>query len=459
MRRPALLALVAAVLHGAACGARPVADRPAPMFAGLQTVTVLAPGTARLSWAGASGDSPPITYEVYVASAAGEQNYAFPIARTSALQVEVSDLPGGALPTFFVVRARDARGNADENVVEKAATFAPNRLSLIARFPQPFAGDIAIDASGTIVAVAGFGSDPPVRATVFDVSNPGSPTVIATLYGPGLATDVEIHGGLLWVSTEMRGGGGVHAYDLARIAGNPPPVGVISDATSFGLGQCHTIWLEDEASTGRTILYCASARGDGAIHVVDVTDPSAPAQLSQVGIPGALVHDMYVESGLGVGCFLQAGWSFIDFADKSNPVLRQRVQYAGQVTHSAWPSADRSYLLTTDETTGGHLRIWDIRDRDEVVQVGQFVPDRFGTNHAIVHNVRVVGTLALLSHYEAGVQVLDVSDPARPVSIGWYDTFPGATRGDFEGDWGVTAHLPYLYVSDISTGLWIFRLD
>ena len=71
----------------------------------------------------------------------------------------------------------------------------------------------------------------------------------------------------------------------------------------------------------------------------------------------------------------------------------------------------------------------------------------------------MIGTTAFVSHYEAGVEILDVSDPANPISIGWYDTYPGNTTVDFNGDWGVAEHLPYVYGSDLQTGLWIFELQ
>src|SRR5436305_7553573 len=141
MRRPLLLA--AAVLVAAACGKS--ADSTPPTFAGLESVTPLSPGTARLTWSKASDRSKPITYDVYASSSLGREKFAAsPIATTKQTTIDLAGLPAGALVSFFVVRARDAKGNEDANTVEQSVSFAPNRFSLRGTYPVPIAGDIAI---------------------------------------------------------------------------------------------------------------------------------------------------------------------------------------------------------------------------------------------------------------------------------------------------------------------------
>src|SRR4051812_9656318 len=95
-------AVVAAILIAAACADPDVHGDAGPAFAGLQSAVASKPGSALLTWTAASGSSNPITYEVYAGNAAGEENFRIPLARTTGTQVEVSGLPGGALPTFFV---------------------------------------------------------------------------------------------------------------------------------------------------------------------------------------------------------------------------------------------------------------------------------------------------------------------------------------------------------------------
>lgn len=444
---PFLTLVLVALAAGCAVDAR--RDDDPPVFTGLETAVAIAPGTAELSWSEASDRSRPVTYRVWVAGSAGAEPFgAAPVAETRDLSVRIAGLPVGAV-SYFVVRARDARGNEDDNVVEKGVLFAENRLSRVGSYAEPTASDIAVHETRDLVALGAFDTSPQVRAWLFDVSDPSRPALVQTIYGEGRSTDVEIRGDVLWVATEHDPDGhGAYAYDISD-AGAPIMLGAL---TGPGLGQCHTLWLDGD------MLYCASS-DDGKVHLVDVTDPAAPQPRGSVGSPIGWIHDMYVSGDLAVACFLWGGWAFLDVSDPMNPALAQQVPYAGAMTHNAWPSADGGYLFTTDETAGGHLRVWDISDRDAVVQVAEHFSSNGADPPAIVHNVRVLGDLAFVAWYEDGVQVLDVSDPTRPLLIGWYDTFPGPTAGWYAGAWSAAPKLPYVFVSDFSAGLFVLELE
>lgn len=92
---------------------------PPPTFAGLQSIT---PGieSATLTWSAATG-SAPLGYRVFQSLSSGGQNFAAPLLTTGNLSTYVSPLDPGttnALTYYFVVRAVDALGATDSNVVE-----------------------------------------------------------------------------------------------------------------------------------------------------------------------------------------------------------------------------------------------------------------------------------------------------------------------------------------------------
>jgi hypothetical protein len=104
---------------------------PPPTFAGLQEAFACTPGPQQpgqttpytLSWQPASDNSTPsaqITYDVYLASAPGAEDFSTP-TWTTPPGVTSYRTPG--LPShgsyYFVVRARDNAGNQDANTVEK----------------------------------------------------------------------------------------------------------------------------------------------------------------------------------------------------------------------------------------------------------------------------------------------------------------------------------------------------
>src|SRR5690606_5580962 len=80
---------------------------------------------------------------------------------------------------------------------------------------------------------------------------------------------------------------------------------------------------------------------------------------------------------------------------------------------------------------------------------------------ASVHNVFVLGSRVYCSWYTAGLEVLDNSNPELPQRIANYDTYPADAPPPFNGAWGVYPYLPSgtVLVSDISTGLYVFRVD
>jgi hypothetical protein len=65
--------------------------------------------------------------------------------------------------------------------------------------------------------------------------------------------------------------------------------------------------------------------------------------------------------------------------------------------------------------------------------------------------VAVSGNYAYVADYNAGLQVLDVSDPANPRRVGGYDT-PGGVSG-------VAISGNYAYVADGGWGLQILRIE
>lgn len=92
-----------------------------PVFAGLAQVTA-GIESATLSWSAATGAC-AVTYHVYVATTSGGQDFNVALLSTNALSVNISPLsPGNTGPTtyYFIVRASDACGGMETNLMEYA---------------------------------------------------------------------------------------------------------------------------------------------------------------------------------------------------------------------------------------------------------------------------------------------------------------------------------------------------
>lgn len=110
-------------------------DTTPPTFAGLTSATAVNAVRVTLAWSAATDDAFPgsaITYRVFFSTLPGGQNFAAPVATTAAgaTSFDVTDL----LPSttyFFVVRAVDAAGNAEANVVQRQVTTPASTVSFV----------------------------------------------------------------------------------------------------------------------------------------------------------------------------------------------------------------------------------------------------------------------------------------------------------------------------------------
>ncbi|WP_026377092.1 choice-of-anchor B family protein [Aestuariibacter salexigens] len=130
-------------------------------------------------------------------------------------------------------------------------------------------------------------------------------------------------------------------------------------------------------------------------------------------------------------------------------------------THSGWWSEDKQYVFVHDEIDeqsfglNTTLNIFDISSLTNPVLVGTWS----GPTRAIDHNGFVRGNRYYMSNYTRGLTILDISDPANPIEVGFFDTFPSSDGASFNGAWGVYPYLPSgtILVSDIQGGLYILK--
>ncbi len=125
-----------------------VGDTTPPAFAGLVSATNTGTGgTVDLAWNPATDPSYPITYNVYMATSSGGQNFASPDYTTDQTTLQISGLTDEQ-EYFFVVRAEDSAGNEESNSVENSATpTAPDTTppQIIITAPVDGAVDVAVN--------------------------------------------------------------------------------------------------------------------------------------------------------------------------------------------------------------------------------------------------------------------------------------------------------------------------
>lgn len=284
---------------------------------------------------------------------------------------------------------------------------------------------------------------------VVDCTNPANP--VQRGYFPWATStwrDMRTYSHYAYVSSE--GGAGFQVVDLAN-PNAPTLVGYVGTANS---GNAHNVCIDVAAGK----LYLAGCNTGTPVYDLAANPANPPFLGYALGSGNAnYFHDLCVENGYAYGSMIYNGQLRIVNVNAGlnfNLGTLSNTTTPSVFTHNAWPNAAGTLVATTDERAGGVVKLYDITNKNAPIARGQFTPNSV----AIPHNAFIVGNLCHVSWYTEGYQCYDISDPNNPVQVAAYDTWPGASGG-FNGAWGVYPFQPSgnIYVSDISTGLYIVR--
>ena len=292
---------------------------------------------------------------------------------------------------------------------------------------------------------------------VFDMTDPTQP-IVAGSYAPsgegGLQLrDVEVYDGIGYFSSND--GGGVHIVDVRANPIDPP---LLKRVTSADGGTNGVHRLNVDVTDNGTFLYEAGS-GNG-VAVFDVTSPRNPSSIVKLAHMNDSAHDALAKDGR---LYISRGstLTMYDVTDikNGNAMLLTRFN-SGSGTHSSYPSENDEYLYVGHEGGTRDLRVYDLRDLDNVREVGssRMTNDELNAGSlSNVHNQFVFGDFLFNAWSEAGLTVHDITDPRRPVLVGTFDTDSTHTDSSFEGAFGVYPGLGLdrILVADRGSGLWI----
>jgi len=240
---------------------------------------------------------------------------------------------------------------------------------------------------------------------------------------------------------------GIQILDLSDL---PRSARLVNTVRS--MPQNHTLWID--ASTGRMFTVGGS---NTSVTVWDLADPVNPVVISEFN--NTYVHDMYVRGNRAyLAEIFSKSFSIWDISDISQPRLIKRVRdpQAPFVSfHNAWTTDDGAYLVTTEESDGRPVRIWDIRDEPNPREVARWL----GPGN-IAHNVRVKGQFVHVAHYGGGYRVLDISNINAPAEVAHFNNKATNLTG-MVGIWDVYPYFPSgkVIMSSIEDGLFVTRFD
>ena len=258
--------------------------------------------------------------------------------------------------------------------------------------------------------------------------------------------DMKVYRNHVYIVADAAGEHGVQVFDLTelrRFDGEP-----LTFAETFrydGIHSAHNIVINEE--TGFAYAVGNSGGGEtcgGGLHMINLEDPARPEFAGCFAEPATgrrgtgyshdaqcvVYHGPDAEHQGKEVCFgsNETALNIADVTDKAAPVTIATQSYPNAAyAHQGWLTEDHTYFYMNDEgdepqglVDGTRTLVWDVTDLDDPVLVKEHIAETTATDH----NLYVKGDVMYQSNYSAGLRVLDVSDPANPVEIGFFDTSP-----------------------------------
>ncbi len=203
---------------------------------------------------------------------------------------------------------------------------------------------------------------------------------------------------------------------------------------------------------------CNSSFGQG-VTVLDLTvDPETPVKRG--GFNASYIHDCRVVNDTIYAANINNSRVTIINATNKNSLtqITNFTNLPNSGPHNTALTPDGNYLLVTDEigTAPRLMKFWNVSDFGNITYVASWQPT--GITGSIVHNVEVYGNYALAAHYTAGIRLIDISNPATPVEVAWYDSYPLNNGSSYNGCWGVYMFpTGKIIASDRQTGLYVLK--
>ncbi len=328
-------------------------------------------------------------------------------------------------------------------------------------------------------------------STFVDITNPTRPIVVADLpltdgARPSSWRDMKVYKDHAFIVSDSAGQHGMQVFDLTRLRTLKPqanglPVKVEADTVYTEIASAHNIVINEDSG----FAYSVGSSGGGTtcgggLHMIDVREPKKPTFagcFSDAGTGRAgtgYSHDAqcvnykgpdarYKGHEICIGSN-ETAVSIADVTDKKAPKALSRVTYPSVgYTHQGWFTDDHKFFFVNDELDEGRpgvektrTLIFDFTDLENP----KLVKQHMGVEESSDHNLYIKQNLMYQANYRSGLRILNVSDPANPREVAFFDTAPYTTNGPgFNGAWSV---YPYfrsgsIVVNSIEQGLFIVR--
>jgi hypothetical protein len=231
---------------------------------------------------------------------------------------------------------------------------------------------------------------------IFDIANPGSPSLLGGYDTPGTAFGVAVAGDLAYVADYT---GGLQIVNIANPA-SPSLVGTYDTPDlAYGVAVAGDLAFVADYTSG--------------LQIINIANPASPSFVGGIDTP-AHAQSVVVAGDLA---FVAEGATGLRIITITNPAIPGIVGSYGVGISRVAVAGDLAF------TNGGvGFQVINITNPASPSLVGTY------DTPGISQEIAVAGDLAFVADWDYGLQVIDISNPASPTLFGTYNT-PGIAFG------------------------------
>ena len=298
-----------------------------------------------------------------------------------------------------------------------------------------------------------------------DVSSPTTPSVSGFLQGAQQSTyrEMKTYQHYCYIISDDGQNKNFQIVDMQYL---PDSIHVVyNDSTLFRRG--HTIWIDqNKMYIGAMIDTVPLATT--AMAIFSLANPESPVLLRKLGEDLPLlnyIHDMYVRNDTIYASAGYQGLYILKFDTLTNTFsqLGSYVDYASHgYNHSSFLTQDGKHLIFCDEVPERlPIHFVNVENLGNIQPVKDWNPSDGTTTP---HNPYIKDNFAVVSCYQDGLYIYDISQPNNINTVGYFDTYPqgGNSVGNYfdapyRGNWGAYPFLPsgIIIANDMQNGMFV----
>lgn len=187
------------------------------------------------------------------------------------------------------------------------------------------------------------------------------------------------------------------------------------------------------------------------LDTLSLSNPASPQRVSlfQIGSSAGRTTGVSFFGNFGFATQQNTGLRIVDFSSLASPAATGFLPMEGYLQGTAI-SGDGNFAYVAEQGTG--IRVVDVTDKSAPAIVGTLVPNPSSTSNTKANGVKVLGNRLFVTSF-LHVSVFDISIPAVPVRVAYYD-LPGVS------DYGtkIDAVDDLLHIASGKAGLMILRV-